>query len=97
MARRHYRHHRRGSVQARKWVNLAGKIIGASIVAYPALTAISQRLDSPSEIPQQVLYNYSGFSMNDGTFNAGVLATGVGSIAGGLILMKVFSYIAKKF
>lgn len=96
MARRRFRHGRRGHA-ARKWVGLAGKIIGGVVIAGPAIQAVQQNINNPSAIPHGLVANYTGFQTDTGQWNSGQAATGIGSVAAGLILMKVFSYVAKRF
>ena len=96
-----------GKHPMRHYVSLAGKVLGALIVGGPAIAAVSAGLGigqsgggiggNAQDIPRFVLYNYTGFDPKSGNFNAAQLGVGIASVAGGLILMKVFSYIARRF
>ena len=100
--RRSHRHSRRGHA-GRKWIGLAGKVLGGLIVAAPALKYTFQDVQAgvPQAIPADVLFGYTGYATGGGTVNQGFdaaeLGAGVASIVGGLIVMKVFSIVARKF
>ena len=83
----------------RHWISLGGKILGAVVIAAPAIKAISTDIQGgyPENIPNDVLQGYTGYDATTGGFNSTQLASGAASIVGGLVLMKVFSYVAKRF
>ena len=101
MARRRgrFRRHRRGSHAARKWFGIAGKIIGGTVVAMPAITAVGNNLKNgnPGNIPHDILENYTGVDATTGAFYSEHLMGGIASIVGGLVLIKVFSMVGKHF
>lgn len=88
----------------RKWVNLGGKILGGLVMAGPTISAWNDAstnggggISSLTYFPSRVLYYYTGYDTNTGQVNFSNTAYGVGSIAGGLILMRVFSYVSRRF
>jgi hypothetical protein len=83
----------------RKYVSLAGKVLGGLVIAGPAITAVSNDIQSGSyqSIGRDVLYGYTGINSDDGSFNGSQAIAGVGSVVGGILLMKMFSYVARRF
>lgn len=84
----------------RHYISLGGKIIGALVIGGPALQAAIRQTQgggSLDRIPHDILYNYTGINSDGGSINFAQTLVGVGTIVGGLLLMKVFSYVARRF
>jgi len=96
MARK-YHHSRRGLIPKTTGgkIGLLFKVIGGVAVAGPAISGTIQRISTPDQIPQQVVYNYTGYSMNDGSFNAGALQGGITAVAVGAGLMFFGKWLGK--
>jgi len=94
---RRFRRHRRGGVKVGKWVSLAFKGIGATVAAGPAISAVSVNMSNPGNIPAQLLYNYTGYGSWPGAtgWNPAQAGVGFGSIAGGIVLAKLGSFLGK--
>ena len=89
-------HSRRGGLHIGKYFNLAGKVIGATIMAYPTIQAVSSGMadGNLAEIPEKLLYYNTGYQAN-GQINFGQTGAAVASFAGGYAVMKIFSFIGK--
>lgn len=104
MARRGGRYHGRGKMgkAARKYFSLFGKVIGGVIIAGPAINVVVQKLPGGNDVGKwnttgaDMLYAYTGIG-SDGTVNVSQTAVGAGSIIGGVVVMKIFSWVAKRF
>ena len=95
MARRKHRG-RRGGIHIGRWVNVAGKILGTVVMAAPAISAVTSDISSPQQIPRDVLRNYTGVDYTGQVgFDQGLLFGGVTALAGGYVIMKVFSFMAR--
>ena len=99
MARR-YRRSRRGGVKFGKWINLAGKVIGGTVMAYPAISAVTTygfQNNDWGHVPVHILQNYTGWQADQGQFYPASLGTGVASVLGGFVIIKLFSWMSKRF
>jgi hypothetical protein len=95
---KHIRHHRGGASKvARKWFSLGGKILGGLVIGGPAIQAVSQNWSNPGAIPNAVLYGYTGIHGDTGQWEPAQTTVAAGSIIGGILIMKIFSYVAKRF
>ena len=71
-------------------------------MAGPAISAVTEGLSggiTPEQIPGKILYNYTGVdpAVPGNGIYVPALASGIASVAGGFVVMKIFSFIAKKF
>lgn len=79
------------------WLGFTFKILGTVVAAGPAITAVQgcvQRQDF-STIGKDVLYNYTGYSADTGSMNAGQTGVGIASVAGGLGLITLGKFLSK--
>ncbi len=81
----------------RHYVSLAGKVIGLLVIGGPAIKAVTDHVSNPAEIPNWIIYNYTGYEPGTTTINFAQTAAGALQVAAGLILMKVFSVVARRF
>lgn len=70
------------------WVGLGFKILGGVVIAGPAINVVMTDLSAgkPQSIPNDVLFAYTGLGGST-SINSTQLLTGVGSIAGGVVLI----------
>ena len=94
MARKRRRGGRRG-FRVGKWINLAFKVGGAAVAASPAIVSID--LANPQNIPKNMLFNYTGYNMDNGVFNPQFTMQGVAAIVGGIVLAKIGGFLGKRF
>lgn len=89
--------------QLRKWVSLAGKAVGAALVFTPSIRAVNDAftnasgLNAVEYLPSRLLYYNTGYDTNTGNIDTSITTQAVASFAGGLIVMKLFSYVARRF
>jgi hypothetical protein len=76
-----------------KVLGLALKAAGAVVAALPLI--ISLDFKNPKNIPKNILYNYTGYSMDSNSLNVAGTAQGIASIGGGVILAKVGSWVSQ--
>jgi hypothetical protein len=94
MARK--RHSRRGGIHIGRYVTLTGKILGTVVMAAPAIQAVTQDISAPQQIPRDVLRNYTGVDYTGQVgWDQGLLFGGVTALAGGYVIMKLFSFMGK--
>ena len=98
MARK-YHHSRRGGIKVGKWVGLAGKIIGAVVIFSPTFRGVTDAMQTnpnePSYYASRILFYNTGYDTNTGAINFPVATGAVASFAGGIVLIKLFSYLGK--
>lgn len=94
MARRRRRGGRRG-IRVGKWVNLGFKIGGAVVAASPAIKSID--MSNPANIPKNMLFNYTGFNLDNGQLNPTYTAQGIAAIVGGIVLAKIGGFLGRRF
>lgn len=81
------------------WLSLTFHVIGSVVVAAPAIQAGIKAFNAKdfTYFPGDVLYNYTGVSMTDGNINLKQTTVGIGSVAGGIGLAKLGSYLGRIF
>jgi len=82
-----------------KWINLIGKVFGGVLIAYPGIQAAEDaiRVNDAASFPPSLLYRYTGWSPTTNSWQAPQAGLSVASIAGGIIVMKLFSWLSKRF
>lgn len=98
MARHRKIHHgRRGGLRIGKYVSLAGKILGATVIASPAITAAINYLPSGNfnGFADKTVFGYTGFAINGGGWNAQQAFQGIGTVVSGYAIMRIFSWAGK--
>lgn len=77
-------------------VGLAFKIMGGVVIGGPAITVLADDLPSGKyqSIPNDILFAYTGLGGST-QWNPQQALTGVGSIAGGLILIQLGKMLGK--
>ena len=102
MARRgrRYHRHKRGLLPKTigGWAGFVLKTVGVVTVAAPAIKGVTDGWSNPANIPNLIVYNYSGFSPTTGQFNAAQTGVGIGTVAAGGLLIylgKVFSRMVR--
>lgn len=91
-----------------KYVNLAGKILGTVVVAGPGINAVYTAAmgNDLQDVGHNLLYAYTGY--NDGNiktgpgtggaagFNAAQAGVAAASVVGGIVVIKLFSWLGKR-
>jgi len=82
-----------------KWLNLAGKIFGGLLIGAPALEAVNDSIYNNNWLafPSYLTYRYSGYNPTTRTFDSNALIAAAAEVAAGFAVMKLFSYIARRF
>jgi len=95
MARKH-RGHGMSSWRrsTKKILGLVGTGVGIAVVSSPAITSID--VSNPGNIPKNMLYNYTGYSLDSQSWNAQQAGVGVASVLGGILLIKAFRWVARQ-
>ena len=78
-----------------KYVNIAFKIMGLAVAAGPAVQSID--MSNPKNIPKNLLFNYTGFNLDDGSLNTSRTGVGIGSLIGGVLIAKIGSFLGRRF
>ena len=77
------------------WISLIFKIMGVAVAAGPGLISVKSNLSTPELIPQGLLYTYTGYNTQTQTWEMGQAGVGIGSIVGGVVLVKVGSALGR--
>ena len=97
MARRFRRGRRHGLPKsAGGWVSLAFKIFGGLVAAGPGINVTVNAVQKGNfqSLPNDLLFAYTGLGGST-PVNTQALATGIGSIAGGVLLAKIGSVLGR--
>jgi len=78
-------------------IGLALKIFGAVAVAAPGIAATAEVVKSKNwaQFPVAIVAHYTGYNLNSHTLDTGELTASVASIAGGIALAKLGTFVAK--
>lgn len=98
MAKKGNGHHKRGLPKTvGGWFSLSFKLLGAGVVASPAIIQIKNQLDggTPEQIPAAVMAGYTGYDPSTGAFSVAELEGGIAAIVGGIVLAKVGTIVGR--
>lgn len=81
------------------WVSFGFKLLGVTVAAGPAIQLTKQAwVDGTwQQLPQSILWGYTGYDTTNGTWNANQAGVAVASVAGGILLAKAGKYIGRMF
>lgn len=81
-----------------KYINLAGKILGTLVIASPVIASAQQSLPSGDfqGFLNGTVARYTGYNIENQNFDYAQLGGGVAAVAGGIFIIKLFSWIGKK-
>ena len=94
MARRK-RTGRRG-LRVGKWINLAFKIMGGTVVSIPAIQAITDSGSNYASIPSRLAYRFTGVT-DQGTIDAAQVTRTIATTAGGLFIAWLGGKVSRRF
>jgi hypothetical protein len=76
-------------------VRLLFEAVGIISMAGPAISGVLTQIKSPAAIPEQIVYNYTGYSYSTGGWNSSQMIAGLTPVALGGVLVMIGKFLGR--